>query len=95
MVEMPKVIECLMDECAYNADKECHARAITVGGGACPMCDTAMKSVKKGGVIDMIGSVGACKVENCRFNDSLECSAVGISVMLHDQHAECGTFKAR
>lgn len=95
MKEMPKVVECMMTDCAYNTDKICHAMAITVGGGMCPLCDTAMKAVKKGGVMDMTGTVGACKVENCRFNDSLECGADGIRVTLHQQHAECGTFKSR
>lgn len=95
MMEMPKVLECLMDECAYNKEKKCHAMAITVGGGMCPLCDTFMKTVKKGGVADMIGTVGACKVENCQLNTSLECNAGGIRVVLHNQHAECATFKAK
>lgn len=95
MKEMPKVFECMMTDCAYNTDKKCHAMAITVGGGRCPLCDTVMKASKKGGVMDMNGSVGACKVENCQFNDSLECDAGGIRVTMHQQHAECATFKSR
>lgn len=95
MMEMPKVFECMMEDCAYNTQRQCHAMAITVGGGMCPLCDTAIKAVKKGGVMDMTGSVGACKVENCQFNGSLECQANGIRVTLHERHAECGTFKVR
>jgi hypothetical protein len=95
MMEMPKVLDCLMLDCAYNMTRQCHAMAITVGGGMCPLCDTVIKAEKKGGVADMTGSVGACKVEDCKFNESLECSAGGIHVALHEQHAECGTFKKR
>lgn len=95
MKEMPSVFECMMEDCAYNTAKKCHAMAITVGGGMCPLCDTAMKAAKKGGVMDTMGAVGACKVEGCQFNDSLECGANGIRVTLHERHAECGTFKAR
>lgn len=95
MKEMPKVLECMMEDCAYNIQKQCHAMAITVGEGMCPLCDTAIKAVNKGGVRDITGAVGACKVVNCQFNDSLECGASGIRVTLHERHAECGTFKAR
>lgn len=95
MIEAPKIIECYMLDCAYNTERQCHANAITVGGGGCPLCDTALKSAKKGGHLDATGSVGACKVDNCQFNDSLECSAGGIRVTMHEKHAECGTFKAR
>jgi hypothetical protein len=95
MNEMPKVIECLREECAYNAEQSCHALAITIGDGDCPMCDTELLSLKKGGSMIMGGSVGACKVTHCQYNDSLECSAGGIRVMVHKKHADCGTFKKR
>jgi hypothetical protein len=29
---MPNILDCNMSDCSYNADKECHAMAITVGG---------------------------------------------------------------
>ncbi len=83
-----------MDDCAYNKSSECHAMAITVGGKT-PICDTCMKSTIKGGVLDMTAGVGACKVEGCKFNEMLECSASGIHVERHTDHAECNTFTAR
>ena len=45
--------------------------------------------------MDPIGSVGACKVKDCKFNQSLECSAPKISVATHSDHADCMTYKLR
>ncbi len=95
--EMPKVMDCDMAECAFNDDKMCHAMAINIAPSSpCPLCGTFMTYGKKAGVMDMTGSVGACKVDNCRFNDSLECSAAeGIHVGRHENHPDCKTFAAR
>jgi hypothetical protein len=92
-MKMPKVKKCDVLECAYNQEAMCHAIAITVGGGECPMCDTALKSEHKGGVMDMVAGVGACKVSTCQFNQDLECNANGIQVDIHGDHPECVTFK--
>lgn len=69
--------------------------AITVGDGACPLCDTVLRMPLKGGLQWAGGSVGACKTDNCRFNISLGCNAGSIRVILHQRHAECGTYKPR
>jgi hypothetical protein len=94
-MKMAEIKKCDDSECAYNTNKICHAIAITVGdaAGECPLCDTAFKHNKKGGVPEETGGVGACKVESCAYNDSLECSADNIVVKMHTGHAECGTFK--
>jgi hypothetical protein len=93
---MPKILDCDATACSYNKNKECHAMAITVGSpAACAFCDTFFKSEARGGVSDMTGGVGACRMSNCKFNTSLECSARGIHVALHSDHAECTTFTAR
>lgn len=68
--------------------------AITIGS-ASPICDTFLRRAKKGGVQDMNGSVGACKIDSCKFNESLECMADGIHIGMHADHAECDTFAAR
>ncbi|HAJ57297.1 MAG TPA: DUF1540 domain-containing protein [Candidatus Omnitrophica bacterium] len=94
-IQMPSILDCNASNCAYNRDEKCHAIAITVGGGACPLCDTSWMSPKKGGMPDVSGGVGACKVESCQFNRSLECGAEGIHIKLHASHADCGTFKKR
>jgi hypothetical protein len=92
---MPQIQDCSMNDCAYNQNDQCHTMAITIGDGACPMCDTYFKSSKKGGISDMTGGVGACKTANCKMNESLECSASGIRVGQHMTHGECQTFIAR
>jgi len=35
-LEMPTITKCMASECAYNANSNCHARAITIGA-----CKTA------------------------------------------------------
>lgn len=93
-MQMPKVKSCNVADCAYLAKgNECHAMAITVGGHH-PYCDTFYKSSTKGGA-DQVGGVGACKVDNCKFNRKFECTAEGIDVSLHEDHADCKTFKPR
>jgi hypothetical protein len=54
-----------------------------------------MKRDRKGGMKEVTGSVGACKIDNCAFNESLECTADGIHVGIHADHAECETFQTR
>lgn len=68
--------------------------AITVGSDHA-MCDTYYKASQKGGDGDVIAGVGACKVENCKYNRSLECAASGINVGVHSGHADCVTFESR
>ena len=95
-MNMPKISACEAVDCSYNRNKQCHAMAITVGGPeACACCDTFLHAGKKGGVADMTGSVGACKVDACTFNSSLECAASQIKVGMHEGHADCATFKAK
>lgn len=95
-MKMPKITACNVHDCSYNQNKQCHALAITVGGPeVCACCDTYLHTAHKGGAADMTGGVGACKVEKCSFNTSLECGAPGITVGMHQGHADCSTFKAR
>lgn len=95
-MSMSKIKACEVSDCSYNRNKECHAMAITVGGPeTCACCDTYLHAPKKGGVADMTGGVGACKVDSCKFNTSFECSAPGITVGLHHGHADCKTFASR
>ena len=91
-MEMAKIIACDATECAYNRDSQCHAGGITVGGPADHMCDTFFPSSMKGGIADMIGTVGACKVACCQYNSNLECSAAGIRVGHEAADVDCLTF---
>jgi hypothetical protein len=73
-LEMPIVAKCDIQSCAYNTDKTCHAKAITVGDGTSPECDTFFNSSKHTNAVRNAG-VGACKVSSCRYNFDLECTA--------------------
>lgn len=93
-MKMPMILDCNMMDCAYNNGNACHAMAITIGDSS-PVCDTYLERSQKGGVMDMVGSVGACKVDRCKFNKMLECTADGVHVGIHADHAECDTFAVR
>ena len=41
------------------------------------------------------GMVGACHIEECRFNSDMMCSAPQIVVLGHSGHADCGTYQHR
>jgi len=93
---MASISECDVTDCAYNRDNLCHTLAITVGGPEdCPHCDTYTVSADAGGIPDIRGGVGACKVSNCTHNEALECSAGRISVGWHMNHPDCKTFNPR
>ena len=91
-MEMPKVSECMVSGCAYNGEGMCHALAITVGDTLHPQCDTFCQAPAKGGDMDAIAGVGACKMANCSHNQNLECTASDICVGYHEQEIECLTF---
>jgi len=94
-MSMSKISDCSVTDCAYNKDKKCHTLAITVGNAHCAMCDTFTQMDKKAGDPAIIGGVGACRAESCRFNMSLECTAGSIHVGLHKGHPDCTSFTAR
>lgn len=95
-MEMPKVTQCDVTQCAYNDQKMCHALAITIGHGAHPHCDTyCLAASAKGGDQSTLAGVGACKVMECRYNDHLECQASSIRVGHLIDDIDCQTFSAR
>jgi hypothetical protein len=94
-IEMPPINSCAATGCAYNQDRKCHARAITVGSGIHPACDTFIPSASHVPDHGAQAGVGACKIESCRHNHELECQAAAISVSVHAQHADCATFEQR
>jgi hypothetical protein len=94
MLETVAVVECDVTKCAYNREMKCHTPAITVGS-MCPACDTYTKGASKAGESDIIGTVGACRKDDCSFNQSLECTAPGIHVAPHMFHADCATYRKK
>jgi hypothetical protein len=95
-MDMPRVERCQVTQCCYNVERMCHALAITIGGdGVHPECDTYCGYRTKGGDLATLAGVGACKVSECQFNQSLECTASGITVGPGQDEADCLTFRSR
>jgi hypothetical protein len=87
------ITECQQTGCAYNHDNKCRALGITVGDEQGPACDTFCSSETEGGDPDRGGRVGACKLEQCKYNDRLECGAPSVRVNSEDGGPACGTFE--
>jgi len=94
-IDMPVVSECAVSQCAYNVEKTCHARAITIGDGVHPGCDTFLGTSSHTRGKQQIAGVGACKVAACRHNDDYECSAERINVGFNAEKINCLTYSAR
>ena len=94
-IEMPVVSECAATECAYNLNKACHARAITVGDGTHPGCDTFIKGSPHATGGGQSAGIGACKTASCKFNKGLECMTDSIRVGLVQNKVNCMTYSAR
>lgn len=94
-IEMPMVADCTVGECAYNVDQTCYARAITVGDGVHPGCDTFFEAPTHSRVHTTAAGVGACKVTACRHNDDFECQTESIRVARNGSDVRCMTFSAR
>ncbi len=90
-IEMPLVKNCNVKNCVYNTDQHCHAKAITIGDGINPECDTYLNHSIHAGPSTTAG-VGACKVSNCKFNKDFECSAAEISVGEVAKVVKCLTY---
>lgn len=83
--DMPIVSSCEVSECAYNLESTCNARAITVGDGVHPGCDTYFSNSTHTHEFNRLTGVGACKVTACLHNNEFECSADSIDVG-HDKN---------
>jgi len=94
-IDMPVVEECLAGECAYNTDNRCRARAITVGDGIHPGCDTFLNATPHSRASERHAGVGACKVSACQHNDDYECMAERIAVGHAGQAVACLTYRQR
>lgn len=93
--EMPLIKKCDVAECVYNVQSDCHAKAITIGDGVHPGCDTFMKGsghVRSSGIK---AGVGACKVSGCSHNTDFECNADSINVSRQSGMVHCMTYMPR
>lgn len=94
-IEMPVVARCSVTTCAYNVTEACHARAITVGDGQRPGCDTFFPASHHTLNAMAEAGVGACKVTGCKYNAEYECMAEGIEVAQTANDQRCVTFEPR
>jgi len=94
-IEMPIVSECAATECAYNHDKACQARAISIGDGIHPGCDTFGEGSQRAKPSMGSAGIGACKTTGCKFNEGLECMTDSIKVGHVQNQVNCMTFSAR
>lgn len=91
-LEMTQVNTCNQRMCAYNKGNACHARAITIGDGLSPMCDTFFISKAHCNDTSHLAGVGACKVSACTHNSDFECQAELIDVAVAGGEVKCMTF---
>lgn len=89
---MPTVSQCTVEQCAYNLDNICHAKAITIGDSANPNCDTFFMAHQHSKETKRIAGVGACKVGVCEFNNDFECTLENIIVGFSGQKINCLNF---
>jgi hypothetical protein len=94
-LEMPMVAKCAVNECAYNANNNCHARAITIGDATHPGCDTFMGASQHAKSVNRIAGIGACKTGTCKHNEDFECMADSVQVGMIHNEANCLTFAMR
>ena len=94
-IDMPVVEECGVGECAYNTNNCCRARAITVGNGIHPGCDTFLNAMPHSRARQGQAGVGACKVSACQYNDDYECMTEQIAVGHGDNGIACLTYRQR
>ncbi len=91
-IDMPAVNRCTIAECSYNAHDMCHARAITIGDGESPRCDTVFCGDQSVQETKIQAGVGACKVSNCNYNSDLECTADAIQIGMKGDNVNCLTY---
>jgi hypothetical protein len=91
MMEMPPVRDCSVRTCAYNR-QGCHAFAITVGSSDRAHCETFIDLPVIGGFEMVTAQVGACKRDDCRYNEGLTCHAPMITIGPDVDAADCLTY---
>jgi hypothetical protein len=95
MINMPVINECDVTSCIYNLKSACHAKAITIGDGVMPGCDTFMKGSGHVKNANITAGVGACKVAICSFNTDYECFANSVTVAQKGDMVHCMTYMPR
>ena len=86
------VVTCSVEDCSYNASKNCTANDIKVGEDHAT-CETYTTSGSMSSQSQDMSRVGGCSVSECTFNSQMSCSAPGITVTQHSDHADCGSYR--
>ncbi len=86
------VLTCTVPGCGYNKELKCYAPSIAVGDDH-PYCDTYTRDTVAPAESESF--VSQCLTMMCGFNDnSGHCSANGVTLDSHGDHADCATFRA-
>ena len=91
-MDMPRVRTCNAAQCAFNKGNNCHALGITIGDENLARCDTFWQNGRHGGDVHEIAGVGACKMEDCEFNEGLYCRAAAVAVKQSADGPVCMTY---
>ncbi|MDX1763698.1 MAG: DUF1540 domain-containing protein [bacterium] len=95
MEQMPMIVSCTGSDCSYNKDMICNAMAVTIGEEGEAICDTYYHGSRRIAYPETVSFVGACKMESCRFNRYLECTAYwGVSLVGREGRVYCDTCEA-
>lgn len=92
-LNLPLVENCSAKECSFNEESVCHAAAVTIGNSNNANCDTFVNLEIKGGIEGGQAMVGACKENDCKWNENLECTSKdGVQIEISGNVASCMTF---
>ncbi len=86
----PTVMTCLAEACSYNAGDECFAPAIEIGE-VHPVCDMFTTAIVS--IAELPATVQDCLASDCHFNEQLLCTATGVTLAAHADHADCLTYR--
>ena len=92
-INMSVVSNCEVNDCAYNLENTCNARAITIGNGVHPGCDTFFSNSTHTHEFNDLTGVGACKIISCMHNHEFECGAKKIEVGHNKSGICCLTYQ--
>jgi len=95
IVDMTAVASCSVEGCAFNQERKCHAKAITIGNTTNPACDTFHPSSRHINNIRRVAGVGACKTTDCVNNEDFECKDREIHVRISGGHNVCMSYQRR
>ena len=90
--KMPLIVSCTGSDCSYNRNLICEAMAVNIGADRQAVCDPFCQTDHKIVHPAAVSFVGACKMERCRFNRNVECTAFsGVILVADSSRVMCHT----